>query len=185
MSLFEFLMVLVSIIISLGIAEILKGSARLLRCRNTVQHYWVHGVLVIFIFVALLQQWWEIWGVRNVSEWTFLGLLMMLSGPIGLYLIAQLVFPQPIRGASIREYYFGGMRPVWWLGLATVTLATLFRPIILGDPLLTIDNATSFLGFAGFIILGLSRNSVVHAILVPTFLATILWDVLALSFAIS
>ena len=33
MSLFEFLMVLVSIIIGLGIAEVLTGIARLIQCR--------------------------------------------------------------------------------------------------------------------------------------------------------
>ena len=34
MSLFEFLMVLVSIIIGLGLTEILTGVARMIRCRD-------------------------------------------------------------------------------------------------------------------------------------------------------
>lgn len=185
MSLFEFLMVLVSIIIGLGIAEILRGVARLLRNRDSIEHYWVHSVLVVFVFVALLQQWWEIWGVQLMSEWTFFGLLMMLSGPTGLFLIANLLFPQPIRGASIRDYYYGAMRPAWWLGVFTVTTATLFRPVIMGDALVTVDNATSLLGFIGFVVLGLSTNRVLHSVLVPIFLAAIVWDVVALSFQIS
>jgi hypothetical protein len=45
MSLFEFLMVLVSIIIGLGIAEILTGVARQIRCRGSIHRYWVHSVL--------------------------------------------------------------------------------------------------------------------------------------------
>ena len=45
MSLFEFLMVLVSIIIGLGIAEILTGIARQIRCRSSIQGYWVHSIL--------------------------------------------------------------------------------------------------------------------------------------------
>ena len=64
MSLFEFLMVLVSIIIGLGIVEILTGIARQIRCRESIQGYWIHSVLVAIVFFALLQQWWEIWGVR-------------------------------------------------------------------------------------------------------------------------
>ena len=39
MSLFEFLMVLVSIIIGLGIAEVLTGVARQLRSRESTQGY--------------------------------------------------------------------------------------------------------------------------------------------------
>jgi len=185
MSLFEFLMVLVSIIIGLGIAEILRGIARQIRCRDSVEYYWVHSVLIALIFIALLQQWWEIWGVQANSSWTFLELLLMLSGPIGLFLIAHLLFPQPIQDTNIRDYYYGAMRPIWWLGVITVTFATLFRPLVTGAALITVDNASSLLGFVGFIILGSSRNGKVHAILVPVLLVSILWDVLAITFEIS
>jgi hypothetical protein len=57
-------MVLVSIIIGLGIAEILKGIAQLFRHRDSISIFWVHIVLIVFVFTALLQQWWEIWGLH-------------------------------------------------------------------------------------------------------------------------
>ena len=50
---------------------------------------------------------------------------------------------------------------------------------------ITIDNASSFIGFVGFTILGLSKNRILHAILVPALFAAILWDILAMSFEIS
>ena len=31
----------------------------------------MHGVLCSVLFVALLQQWWEIWGFRAASSWSF------------------------------------------------------------------------------------------------------------------
>ena len=46
MQLFEFLMVLVSIIVGLGVAELLTGLARLLRARKSVRFYWVHALLI-------------------------------------------------------------------------------------------------------------------------------------------
>lgn len=55
MSIFEFLMVLVSIIIGLGIAEILRGIARHIRNRDSVSVYRVHSIVVILVFLALLQ----------------------------------------------------------------------------------------------------------------------------------
>jgi hypothetical protein len=185
MSIFEFLMVLVSIIIGLGIAEILRGVARHIRNRDSVSSYWVHSVAVVFVFLALLQQWWEIWGLKGHLDWTFFGLLMMLSGPTGLFLIAYLLFPQPIQGTDFRDYYFGQMRPVWWIAVFTVTLATLFRPIVFGNALFIVDNATSFLGFVGFILLALFQNRLLHALLLPFFLVALLWDILAMSFQIS
>ena len=184
MSLFEFLMVLVSIIIGLGIAEILTGVARQIRCRGSFHGYWVHSVLATAIFFALLQQWWEIWGLRGVPEWTFHGLVMMLSGPVGLFLIAHLLFPEPMQGVNFREYYHGAMRPIWWLAALTVALATLFRPLIFGFDLYSPDNATSFIFFFGFIALAVSRRSVLHAILVPVILLLVLLDIFQWNFVI-
>jgi len=184
MSLFEFLMVLVSIIIGLGIAEILTGIARQVRCRGSVHGYWVHSALATGIFFALLQQWWEIWGLRVVPEWTFHGLVMMLTGPVGLFLVAHLLFPEPMQGANLREYYHGVMRPIWWLAAVTVVLATIFRPLIFGSNLFSPDNATSFLLFFGFIALAISRRAVLHAILVPVILLLVLLDIFQWNFVI-
>jgi hypothetical protein len=184
MSLFEFLMVLVSIIIGLGVAEILTGVGRQVRCRDSIHSYWVHSVLVTGIFFACLQQWWEIWGLRVVPEWSFHGLVMMLTGPVGLFLIAHLLFPEPVRGANLREYYFGAMRPIWWLAALTVVLATLFRPLIFGFDLLSAENAISFVLLAGFVTLAISKRSFLHAIFVPAFLLLILLDILQWNFVI-
>jgi hypothetical protein len=177
MSLFEFLMVLVSIIIGLGIAEVLTGIAQQLRTRGSTQSYWVHSILVAVVFFALLQQWWEIWGLRLEPEWPFYGLVMMVSGPVGLFLIAHLLFPEPMQGANLREYYNGAMRPVWWLAALTVVLATLFRPLIFGSSLLSLDNATSFVLLFGIITLAISKRSVLHAFLVPAILLLVLLDI--------
>ena len=173
MNLFEFLMVLLSIIIGLGLAEILRGVARHIRNRDSVSGYWVHSVAVCLVFVALLQQWWEIWGLQSSPDWSFLGLLMMLTGPIGLFLISYLLFPQPVRGADYREYYYGPMRPVWRIAVLTVTLATLFRPIVFGEELFKIDKASSCICFVGFAVLDLSRNRIIKAVLVTANFAAI------------
>ena len=110
---------------------------------------------------------------------------MMLPGPIGLFLISYLLFPQPVKGANYRAHYYGPMRPVWWIAVLTVTLAILFRPIVFGEELITIDNASSLIGFVGFTVLALSKNRTVHALLVPALFVAILWDILAMSFEIS
>ena len=185
MSLFEFLMVLVSIIVGLGIAEILSGVARMIRCRESIRGYWVHGLAVALVFLALLQQWWEIWGLRNTPEWTFASLLMMLAGPVGLFLIAHLMFPVSMSGANVREYYYGVMRPAWSIAAATVLLATLFRPLVFHWQLFTPDNATSLAFFVGFLLLAISKRPQLHAVLMPFFLALLLIDILQWSFAIS
>ncbi|MFC1575101.1 hypothetical protein ACFL5A_00440 [Gemmatimonadota bacterium] len=184
MGLFEFLMVLVSIIIGLGIAEVLTGLARALRCAETVRHHWVHSVLVLAIFIAQLQQWWESWSLRDAPEWTFLALLMMLAGPVCLFLMAHLLFPERLEGANLREYYYGGMRPIWWLGGVAVVAATSFRPLIFGQALFAPDNASSFLTFLGFVLLFRSRREVIHGVVVPAVLLLLVLDILHWTFVI-
>lgn len=184
MSLFEFLMVLVSIIVGLGIAEILTGVARQIRCRDSAQAYWVHSLLIVSIFFALIQQWWELWELRVVPEWTFIALLLLLAGPVCLFLIAHLLFPKPMEGAQLRDYYYGVMRPVWWLAAAAVIASTSFRPIMFDSNLFTADNATSFILLLGFVVLATSRRPILHSVLVPLFSLLLLLDILQFNFAV-
>lgn len=178
MTLFEFLMVLVSIIVGLGIAEILTGIALQIRCRESSPGYWLHSCGVALIFLALLQNWWELWDLHNTPEWAFYSLVLMLIAPAGLYLIAHLIFPEPMKNSNFREYYYGPMRPIWWLAVLVAISSTLFRPLAFGSELITWDNAAGAILFSGFIALASSRNSVLHSVLVPTFLALILWDII-------
>jgi hypothetical protein len=178
MSLFEFLMVLVSIIVGLGIAEILTGVARQIRFRTSSDAYWLHSCGVALIFFALLQNWWELWVLRSVDEWVFSGLVLMLVSPAGLYLIAHLIFPDPIEGVEFRAYYYDAMRPVWWLGVLVAVASTLFKPIAFGADLVELDNAAPVVMVIGFLTLATSKSTVVHSILVPSFLLLLLWDVL-------
>ena len=178
MSLFEFLMVLVSIIVGLGIAEILTGIAQLIRCRGSIQGYWVHSVIVTVVFFALLQQWWEIWEIRNTPTWTFPGLLMMLSAPIGLFLIAHLVFPEPVAQSDQRSFYFQKMNPTLWIAILTVLSSVAFRPVILGEDLFTTDNLSSFVLILIFCSMIFIKNATYHGVMVILVLLALLADIL-------
>jgi len=178
MSLFEFLMVLVSLIIGLGVAELLSGVTQSIRHRDTIQTDWMHSGFVIIVFLALLQQWWEIWGVRDTPTWTFPELLLMLGGPIGLFLIAHLLFPEPIAKANFKSYYQEKMVPILWLGVLTVLQSVLFRPIVLGHSLFAMDNLTSFLIITIFIGMAFIRNRWFHGTMVILLLVGLVADIL-------
>jgi hypothetical protein len=177
MTLFEFLMVLVSIIVGLGVAEILTGIAQQLRCRQTSTGYWLHSCGVMVVFLALLQSWWELWDLHDTQEWHFYGLVLMLIAPASLYLIAHLIFPEPVRNSDFRKYYYGAMRPIWWLAVLATVSSTLFHPIAFGSDFVNWDNATSLVLFVGFIVLASTRVPAIHSILVPTFLVLLIWDI--------
>ena len=177
MGLFEFIMVIMSIIIGLGIAELLSGLARTLQHRASVHIYWVHLLLTSVVFLALIQQFWEAWSLRDVSGWTIGGLLHFLGAPICLYLCAKLLFPDETGAVDFEKHYYGDMRPVWLLlGLANI-LATTFRPIAFEESLVSVDNATSLIFLIAVPLLWLSQNRIAHALAVSVALVLVLGDI--------
>jgi hypothetical protein len=181
MSLFEFLMVLLSMIIGLGLVCVLTGVGQIVRHRATVRWDWVHACGVLAATLGLLQQWWEAWYLRDQPEWSFGAMLLMLAGPTGLFLVAYLVFPEDVSGTDFKAFMRNETRPVWWIAAATVAIAALFGPVAFGRPLWAADNLTSLLLLLAFVVLGLTRRRVIQALLVPLVLIAIAIDVVGWS----
>jgi hypothetical protein len=184
MNLFEFLMILLSLIVGLGLAEILAGIARLLKRGGSRETSWTHGVATAAVFVALLQTFWESWGLRTIEVWSFPAMLLMLGSPICLYLMAHILFPEQDEHASLDQYYFERARLIWPLAGLTVIVGTLFRPVAFGDPLWQVDHASGIPILVICVILTLTRNRIAHRILVPVVLASVVVDTLTFSHSI-
>ena len=184
MNLFEFLMILLSLIVGLGIAEILSGLARFLKKNRSRKIPWVHGAATLSIFVALLQTFWESWGLRALDEWTFPAMLLMLGSPICLYLMAYILFPEKDEHTALDQYYFERARLLWPLAGLTVVVGTLFRPIAFGDSLWAIDHASGIPILVVCAILTVTKNRIAHRILFPVVLASVLLDTLTFSHSI-
>lgn len=184
MDLFEFLMILLSLIVGLGLAEILTGFGRMLRERRENQLSWIHSTLAAAVFLGLLQTFWESWGLRSVTEWTFPAMLLMLASPILLLTIAHILFPTRLEQANLKEYYFENPRLPWRLAAATVVVGTFFRPIAFGAPLFVWDNASGVPLILVCGILATSQKRIVHYILVPLVTTMIILDTLFINYVI-
>ena len=118
MSLFEFLMILLSIIIGLGISELLTGFASILRTGRVSQMIVAHWALFLTVFLVLLQVFWESWGLNTFTRWTFPAMAMMLLAPVLLHLVAHMIFPEST-DVDLSEYYFSKSRMIYILLLLT------------------------------------------------------------------
>jgi hypothetical protein len=181
---FSFVMVLLSIIVGLGVTEILTNIARQIQERRTSKFYWLHAVLVALVFVALLQQWWESWDQRAVESWTFPILLLMLGGPIGIYIISHLLYPASLKGADYRAHYYESPRITYIIAAIAVIFAGTYRPISFGHNLIDPDNIATAIVLMVFLILVFTKRKIVHEILVPLLFAVVLMDVLLFHWAI-
>ena len=75
MNLFEYVGVLVSIVVGLALAHILTGVSRTIQVRHQVRHqvrsYWVHSLWTLNITVYLVFFWWFMDHWSAVERWSF------------------------------------------------------------------------------------------------------------------
>jgi hypothetical protein len=185
MGLFEFLMVLISVVIGLGLTEILAGIAKLLRAREEVRFYWIHVLFQCGVFFALLQQWWEFWDMEGLGEISFLAVLSILAPPIFLFLIANLLYPAQAEGSDLEEYYYRQAPLLWGLVIAGTLVGTFLQPLVAGDPVFHPANISGIPMLVICFVLAVSRNRRVHSILGPIVILMVLLDTILVNPAIS
>lgn len=114
---FDYLNVLISIILGLAIARVLSGLATVITARERVDFYWPPIVWAIWIFFISVQHWWAEWAVRFTKYWSFLDFALLLLVPVGLYLLAALVLPESGDGQKIHlgEWFFRNR--AWFFGI--------------------------------------------------------------------
>lgn len=176
MTQFQFVLVLLSIIIGLGVTDLLTNISRQIRLGRKVKFSWLQSSLVLFVFIALLQQWWESWGLQSVDHWNFGTMLLMLAGPVGLYIGSHMLFPQKIEDGDLEEHYFDNAKAFWLIAVFVVIVSALFRPIGFGMTLIDPDNAASVFLLVTCLGLAFIRNRLFHKITFPIVFLALLLD---------
>ena len=93
MSPFEYLSVLVSIIVGLGLSHLLTGAARLIQMRRRVRIYLPTCIWIVILLLIQIQIWWAAYEGRNEDQWTFFGFFTFLLLPIFAALLSYLLVP--------------------------------------------------------------------------------------------
>lgn len=93
MSEFEFISVLMSMVIGLGIAHLLQGFAQAVHERNQAPVESTHMVWTAGVFVNLVLNWWVFFSWRINEVWSFGVFLMLIVWAMGLYLMVVFLYP--------------------------------------------------------------------------------------------
>jgi hypothetical protein len=131
---FNYLSVLISIIIGLAIAQVLQGIRGLVLTRSKVKLYtptvfWAGMALLIAV-----QVWWASFSMHLQAKWNFLALLTIVLQATSVYMIAALILPDA-KGDSpvdLREHYFAHRR--WFFGalLGSIVFSLLKELVLYG-----------------------------------------------------
>ena len=168
MGAFEYLSVLISIILALGTTRVLGGVGEMLQARSLRRLYWVHTIWIINMFLYLLIAWWIFYRWRNQQPWTFLLFVFVLISPTILYLASLLLFPRESDSDLAIDYkthYYANHR-------AFFILFGLFTPVDIVDSLLKgvphflalgpAYFASGLLYFVGLVTAATTRNERYH-----------------------
>jgi hypothetical protein len=124
MSIFEYVMVLVSVVLSLGIAHILARLAELLKAGPGVKWSvtWLGWIVVIVLLHIDL--WGSLWFLHDAATWSIGGLALALLGAASLYMAAALATPDVQHGDRIDLWdYFMTNRRRFATGIAVYGVA--------------------------------------------------------------
>ncbi len=123
---FEYVSVLISIVLGLGITQIVSGLADIIHRWNRVKLYWPHLLWIVFIFFLHIQEWWVLYDLRTLTEWKLPTFLFIILYPINLFVLARILFPNAgaDSGTDFKEFYFENFRKffVWAVILIALSM---------------------------------------------------------------
>ena len=116
MEIFEYVPVLTSIVIGLGMAQLLMGVTRLIQHPEQAKPYWVHLCWVSYMFLLTVFWWWWEFRLQLVETWTFGIYLFVILYAFLMFLLCALLFPRDFSGYVGFEDYFYAKRN-WFFGV--------------------------------------------------------------------
>ncbi len=91
---FDYVSVLISIILGLGITQIMTGLADLVHRWDRVKLYWPHLLWIILVFVLHIQEWWVTYQqFSGMDSWRLATFLLFILYPMNLFILARILFP--------------------------------------------------------------------------------------------
>ncbi len=139
MSPFEYVTVLISIILGLGITQILTGIADLFHKIEKVKLYWPHILWILFVLILHIQEWWITYELKNYQPWRLPAFLFIMLYPVNLFVLARMLFPRNLKGKNInlKSFYLKTYRKIFLLFIASGVLSVIYNLLILHLPIYT------------------------------------------------
>ena len=163
---FEYIAVAVSIILGLGVIQLLSNLDRVFA---KPYRYWLHSAWVLMLFWVLVQNWWAFWDLKDVA-WNLGYFLFWVIYVSVLYLTVLALTKTNSAEVSWEEVYFSRTRRFFGLFCFVVILAVLLTWIMLDASLLHPYRYAQYSLFAIMAILFASKRKRLHEVLSIVFI---------------
>ena len=110
MDLFEYISVLTSIIIGLGIARLLRGVIEMIHYPADGRHYTVHLVWMLNTFLMAVVWWWFEFTLVDSQTWSYGAYIFLIMYAIFIYLLCAVLVPTRINTFGDYKNFFYAKR---------------------------------------------------------------------------
>ncbi len=158
-------MVLYSIIIGIGVSQILMAIGHILQTEKTIRLYWVHSAWVLLIFLIHVFVWFNAWEYHALQVWKFPHFLTFLSVSIILFITSVISFPDIYqeKNYDFREYYYASFRWLHALLAVLIVVVSINEFMLLDQQLFVWQNGVRGAAFLVLLVGFLSEKPKVHA----------------------
>jgi len=129
-TLFEYLSVAISIVLSLSAAQIL-GNLRAVF--NPARRYWVQILWVAVVLYTHLLLWWGFWAYRGVESWNLVMFSLVLLNPVLLFVSSTTLVVDGSKSDGTWEQYFFNIRRSFFVTIGLVPAGAVLRNWVLLD----------------------------------------------------
>ena len=169
MTIFEYVSVMASIILALGVAQLLTGLGRLPVSESRPRTYWVHYSWLVILGLLHVQVWWSLWFRYNVPTLHFSQFVYILAGPATLFISAFILLPGAFP-QDAESHFYRVRRPFFalvFLGVLWAAIGPFFHELAIPTILRTAEFLALGLPVLGF----LSSNRRLHSAISVAYLA--------------
>ena len=133
MSEFEFISVLISLIIGLGITNLLAGAGRAFyrRRKNPVDE--VQMVLTASTLLILALNWWVTFSWRNETNWTFEKFLVLIVWTVSLFMMTIFLYPPDLSESEAHRNVLEQNRTGYYGAFVSICVFDILQTAIRGD----------------------------------------------------
>jgi hypothetical protein len=162
---FDFLMVLYSIIIGIGMSQILVAVGHILQTDKAIRLYWIHTAWAFLIFLLHIFVWFNAWEYRAIETWEFSQFLIFLSVPVILFIASVITFPDIYQEKEydLRDYYYASSGWLHALSAVLIVIVSINESMLLDQQLFVWQNGIRVVAFLVLLVGFPSRHPRVHA----------------------
>jgi hypothetical protein len=163
-SAFEYISILISLILGLGITQILSALADLLYHYGKVKFYWPHTLWVVFILFLHIQDWFITYQLKNKPVWHLPELIFILLYPVALFSVSKMLLPTNDKeeNVNMRLFYKTQFRVIFLFMGISILLSILFNIFLLDSKPLSQWHLLLFMATLAFIAFTKNKKEWVH-----------------------